>query len=381
MKQKIFYNLIVCISLALFVLAPVSMLKAQEQQKSFTVNKGDMLDLSTRMGNITIDTWSKNEVKVVVKNILSSETDRLRMEQKGSKVEVEFKGRDSDHIEFDVTIPTELNLDLSTGGGNIALNNDLKGTVEASTGGGNISAKNINGKTDLSTAGGNVSVGNINSTADISTAGGDLRIGDVNGTADLSTAGGNVKVGKVGGNADVNTAGGNISVESIDGNADVNTAGGNISIQMVTGSADVNTAGGNISFSGATGKVETNTAGGNLSLKNITGYIDANTAAGNIYAELNPDGTHASDLNTAAGNVKLLVPSNAKATIVATFTVTVWGDQEDEMENIESDFPSSKIERMKDRKQIRVTYVLNGGGSKIQLNTAMGKIEIRNSSK
>ena len=59
----------------------------------------------------------------------------------------------------------------------------------------------------------------------------------------------------------------------------------------------------------------------------------------------------------------------------------MWGDTKEEMKNIESDFPSSNVERMKDKKQIRVTYVLNGGGSKIELNTASGKIEIRNSSK
>jgi len=381
MKLISINNFVIAMLLALFIAAPFSMMQAQEQKKSFTVDKGDLLDLSTRMGNITIDTWDKNEVNVVVKNILSSETDLLRMEQKGSKVEVEFKGRDSDHIQFEITIPSELNLDLSTGGGNIDLKNDLKGTIDASTGGGNISAKNISGKTDLTTAGGNISVGNINSTADISTAGGDLRVGNINGTADLSTAGGNVKVGNVSGNADVSTAGGNISVGNIDGNADISTAGGNIKVNKVSGTADVNTAGGNISLDGATGKVKTNTAGGNISLSNIVGFIDANTAAGNVYVELKPDGTHSSDINTAAGNIKLMIPSDSKATIVATFTVTVWGDSKEEMENIKSDFPSTKIERMKDRRQIRVTYVLNGGGSRIELNTAMGRIEIRNSGK
>ena len=377
MKQIKIFNPIVTLFLALLILTPFSIINGQDQEKSFTVKKGDTFDLSTHMGNIKIDAWGKNEVKVVVKNIKSSELDKLTMEQTSNKVKVEFKGRESNRISFEITIPSELDLDLATGGGNIALENDLKGTIDASTGGGNISAQNISGKTDLSTAGGNIKVGNINSTADISTAGGDLKIGDINGTADLSTAGGNVKVGNVGGNADISTAGGNISVDVIDGNADVSTAGGNIKVDKVSGTADINTAGGNISLSGATGKVDVNTAGGNISLKNIIGYIDANTAAGNIYAELKPDGKNSSDFNTAAGNIKLLVPSDAKATIVATFTVTVWGSNEDEMEHIKSDFPSSKVERMKDRRQIRVTYILNGGGSNIELNTAIGDIEIR----
>jgi len=377
MKRLKVNSLIVIVLFAALIIAPFTFLNGQDKQQSFTVKKGDTFELSTRMGNITINAWDKNEVNVVVKNIKSSETSLLRMEQRGNKVEVEFKGRDSDNIGFEITIPSELNLDLSTGGGNINLENDLKGTIDASTGGGNISAKNISGKTDLSTAGGNIKVGNINSMADISTAGGDLKIGNVNGTADLSTAGGNVKVGNVGGNADISTAGGNISVDVIDGNADVSTAGGNIKVDKVSGTADINTAGGNISLSGATGKVDVNTAGGNISLKNIVGYIDANTAAGNIYAELKPDGKNPSDFNTAAGNIKLVVPSDAKATIVATFTVTVWGNSDEEMEHIKSDFPSSNVERMKDRRQIRVTYVLNGGGSKIELNTAIGDIEIR----
>ena len=350
---------------------------AQDKQKSFTVSKGDKLNLSTRMGNITIDTWNKNEVNVVVKNIIDDERDLLKMEQRGNEVKVVFKGDDSNRIEFEITIPSELNLDLSTGGGNVTLKNDINGTIDISAGGGNISTKNIIGKTDLSTAGGNIKTGNINNDADISTAGGDVSIGNINGTADVSTAGGNVKVGKIGGKADVSTAGGNISIDDVDGDADVSTAGGNINVNKVSGSADINTAGGNISLSSATGKVETNTAAGNISLRNIFGYIDANTAAGNIYAELKPDGKNPSEFNSAVGNIKLFIPADAKATIVATVNVIVWGNSDEELQNIKSDFTPTSVKRMKDRRQIEVTYELNGGGSLIELNVAMGEIEIR----
>jgi hypothetical protein len=383
------------LALTLLLSAIISITIAQDQNKTFTVNKGDLLDVSTRMGNITIDTWDKNEVNVIVKNVLASEIDLLTLVQSGNKVEVKFKGDDSDRIEFRISIPTKLNLDLSTGGGNITLNNDLDGKIDASTAGGNISVKNIignadistaggnikvgdiNSKADISTAGGNIKVGDINDNADISTAGGDIKIGNINGKADVSTAGGNIKIGFIKGGADISSAGGNISVENIGGNADISTGGGNVKVGNVTGSAELNTGGGNISLEAATGKVEVNTGAGNISLQDIKGSIEANTGAGNIKAKLVPDGKSLSELNSGVGNITLYVPESAKVTIIATVTVHVWNDDESELQNIKSEFTPTTVNRYRNKKQIEATFNLNGGGSKIALNVAMGEIEIK----
>lgn len=382
------------IAITLLLSAMISITVAQDQKKSFTVNKGDLLDISTRMGNITIDTWDKNEVKIIVKNVIDSEIDLLTMVQSGNKVEVKFKGDDSNRIEFEISIPSKFNLELSTGGGNITLNNDLDGEIDASTAGGNISVKNIIGKTDISTAGGNITVGNINneadistaggnikvgdinSDADISTAGGDMKIGNINGEADVSTAGGNIKIGFIKGGADVSSAGGNIFVENIGGNADISTGGGNVKVGNVTGSAELNTGGGNISLEAATGEVEVNTGAGNISLENIKGSIEANTGAGNILAKLIPDGKNVSELNTGVGNITLYVPASAKVTIVATAHVLMW-DDESELQNVKSEFTPTTVNRNRSKKQIEVIFELNGGGSKIELNVALGEIEVK----
>ncbi len=349
----------------------------KDVKKSFNVKSNDNLSLSTSMGNIVIDTWAKNEVNVIAKNILESEMELLSMEQSGNKIEVIFEGDDSDDVEFEVMIPAELNLDLSTGGGNINLNNDLKGKIDASTAGGNISTKNINGIADISTAGGNIKMGDINNNADISTAGGDIKVGSINGVADISTAGGNIKVGSVSNSADISTAGGNISIGNIDGNADVSTAGGNISVDKVTGGADISTAGGNIKLEGATGNVDANTGAGNMKLKNIKGSIDANTGAGNIYAELIPEGNNNSELNSGVGNITLKVPENSNVTIIATLAVLVWDDSKDDLDYIKSDFTPTEVKKIGDKKQIQVIYKLNGGGNKIELNVALGNISIQ----
>jgi len=349
----------------------------KDVEKSFTVNSSDNLSLSTSMGNIAIDTWDKDEVYVIAKNILESEMNLLSMNKSGNIIKVIFEGDESDDVEFEIMIPAELNLDLSTGGGNISLKSDLKGKIDASTAGGNISTKNINGEADISTAGGNINLGDVNSNADISTAGGDIKVGSINGLADISTAGGNINVGAVNNSADISTAGGNISIGNIDGNADVSTAGGNINVDKVSGDADISTAGGNIKLDGATGIIEANTGAGNMKLKDIKGSIDANTGAGNIYAELIPEGNKNSELNSGVGNITLKVPETASVTIVATIQVMMWSGDESDLDNINSDFTPTKIDRSKERKQIEVIYELNGGGSKIELNVALGNINIQ----
>jgi len=383
------------IAVTLLLSAIISITAAQDQKKSFTVNKGDLLDVSTRMGSITVDTWGKNEVSVTVKNIIDSEIPLLTMVQTGNKVEVKFKGEDSDRVEFEISIPSQLDLDLSTGGGNITLKNDLDGKIDASTAGGNISMMNIigkadistaggnikvgdiNSKADISTAGGNIKVGDINSDADISTAGGDMKIGNINGNADVSTAGGNIKIGYIKGGADVSSAGGNISVDNIDGNADISTGGGNVKVGTVSGSAELNSGGGNIRLEAATGKVEVNTGAGNIKLENIKGSIEANTGAGNIDAKLIPDDTSVSELNSGVGNITLYVPETAKVTIVATVSVHIWNDDESDLQNIKSEFTPTTVNRYRNKKQIEAIFKLNGGGSNIELNVGMGEIEIK----
>ncbi len=354
-----------------------SIFSQQDVDKSFTVTVDDNLSLKTSMGNITIESWNKDKVKIEVKNILESEMSSLIIKQTGNNVEVRFKGDDSDDIEYYVMIPSRFNLELATGGGNINLKSNLDGKIDASTAGGNISTMNIDGIADISTAGGNIKVGDLNSNADISTAGGDLNIGNINGFADVSTAGGNINVGSVNNSADISTAGGNISVGNINGDADVSTAGGNISVEAVFGSADISTAGGNIKLSSANGKVEANTGAGNINLLNIKGSIDANSGAGNIYAELIPEGTIKSELNVGVGEITLKVPQNAAVTIIATIYPIQGSGDDSDLKNINSDFTVTKIDRSRGNRQIEVTYQLNGGGNIIELNTGLGNINIQ----
>jgi len=350
---------------------------AQDKQKTFTINSGDLLKVSSSFGNITYSQGSNSEVSVIAKNVLQEELDLLKMEKTGTTINIEFRGEDSHKFAFEITGPSLLDIDFSTGGGNIHLNVAMDGNADISTAGGNITTNDIKGKADISTAGGNIKIENVSGDVDASTAGGEINIGNVDGKADLSTAGGNIKVGSINSTADLSTGGGNISVIDVGGIADISTGGGNVKVGEVSGTADISTGGGNIKLESGSGKIETNTGAGNIKLKNITGYVDANTGAGNIYAEITPSGNKKSELNTGVGDIILMIPSNAKVNIKATVHVHDWDDSEKGMQHIESDFEPQSVNKDKSRKKIEAIFELNGGGPQIEINTGMGDIEIR----
>jgi hypothetical protein len=367
----------VLVIFCLFIFSSIDYSFAVDKEGSFNVQKGDLLDVKIEQGNITVNTWDKSEVKIFAKNIDDDESGLFTMEQKSGKVEVRFKGDDSDDFSLELTLPADLLIDLKTGGGNVTINNDLKAKVNIVTGGGNISAKNIGGKATITTGGGNIKLADINGDAQITTAGGDIQLGAINGKADISTAGGNIKVGSVNSTANISTAGGNVNIGTVGGNLDVATAGGNINVDVVSGTADISTAGGNINLAGATGKVEANSGAGNIDLKNIDGSIEANTGAGNITAELSPDGKSQSELNSGVGNITIFIPESSKATIVATASDFKWGDSEKDSDSIRSDFESYNVSQNRKGNTFESVYELNGGGSRIELNVGMGDINIK----
>jgi hypothetical protein len=329
---------------------------ATDKDKSFNVSKGDNLEVSISNGNIIVSTWDKDQVYVKAINVEEEDINNLKLEQQGNRVIVEFKGEDSDDFRVEISLPSKFNLDLSSGGGNVAVNGNINGKVEISTGGGNINVEDVALKFSASTGGGNITVGNVSGETELSTGGGSISVKDVKSKIEVSTGGGNVSIGNIG------------------GSGEVSTAGGNISVGKVSGSAELNTAGGNVSLDGANGKAEVNTAGGNISLKNVSGSIEANTAGGNINADLISASNSKSELNTAGGDINLSIPADSKVNIVATVYVGKHASDPDVEKMIKSDFEPTTVD--KSSKNLIKKFIINGGGALIELNTASGKIKI-----
>jgi len=351
------------------------------RSKSFNVNKGGTLEVTVDGGDIRIDVWDKNEVYVRAEGIDEEDLSRLRMEQSGNTVRVDFRrphGWWSDgHMRFDITIPSEFNAELRTAGGDIDIRGTVNGTVRGSTSGGDVTLRDVKGgKVDLSTSGGDMRTGSIQGDVRLKTSGGNIELGKVGGEANVSTSGGNIRAESVGKTLRASTSGGNIDIGDVGGEADVSTSGGDVSVRKVTGSATLNTSGGNIELASASGRVKAHTSGGDIRLEDITGTIDAATSGGDVTAELKPSGKGDSRLSSSGGEITLSVPGDAKATIYATIRIDRgWRSRRDDYK-VRSDFKAESYENDEDMREIRAKYVLNGGGDEITLKTSNSDIQI-----
>lgn len=343
--------------------------------KTFKVNKGGTLKLSILTGDIKISTWNKNQLDIILEGADESEYNKLKMEQSGNTITIQ-PDYSSDWTSTDVEIhlPVEFNVEVKTSQGDVKLNSDLKGNVNIFTGGGDIAIKNVTGNTTLKSNGGDIKTANINGELELSTNGGDVNTGNVTGKANIRTLGGSIRAGNISRNLSANTLGGNITIGNIGGTADISTLGGNINLQKISGESSIKTSGGNIKLLGATAPVKAKTLGGDISLFNVMGTINASTLSGNINAELNPSGSQSSSLKTLNGNINLMINPNAKVTIEAEVKLSGWGKDENE-KFIESDFPSESYKSSFGK--VEATYKLNGGGTLIKLSTMNEKIKIK----
>lgn len=355
-----------------------------KREKSFTVGKSSSLDVSVSGGDVLVKTWEKNEIYVVVEGLDDEDMEYVKMSQTGDEVRVTYRPKWGNHGggRFVMTVPSQCKVDLRTSGGDIELQGNLIADAKGSTSGGNIVIEKVKGAVSMSTSGGDVKTGDIDGKADLRTSGGNITLASVNGEATVSTSGGDIRIEKVGRKLDARTSGGDIDVGDIGGDANLSTAGGDVRVGKVSGSASLRTAGGDVVLRGASGIVEAKSSGGDIDLKNITGSIEAKTAGGNIDAELNPSGKGESELRTAGGDVKLFIPAGAKATIEAVIRLRDdWGSSSRRNKyDIKSDFKADTYDKRGSRDdydEIRATYILNGGGETIYLETVNGNIDIR----
>ena len=164
---------------------------------------------------------------------------------------------------------------------------------------------------------------------DISTRGGSITIDDIDGEARVDTAGGSIKLGQIGGTVDASTAGGSISLSGSNASARLSTAGGSIKIGDVKGNVSANTAGGSINIERAAGTVEARTAGGSINVRDSVGAVNASTAGGSISAYFSQQPSESSSLRTSGGGVTVYLAENVGVNIDAhSDRGNIWSDFE-----------------------------------------------------
>lgn len=380
----------------LFCVSLNSQAASDDLEQEFDVGDGGTLTILSDAGEIEVETWSQNTVRLRIRNINNFEVD---VEQDGNDVNVRaeyegggFFGRiGRTNIGFLANVPENYNVDLDTGGGAIRVApingnvnadtsggqieiGEVTGNVRADTSGGRIEIADVDGNVVADTSGGSITLGNVTGNASADTSGGRITIGNVGGDMEADTSGGNIDVGEGGGSVTLDTSGGTIRAEWALGPVRADTSGGNIYLAGSATSVYADTSGGNIEIERSNGRVDADTSGGSIRIRNTVGPIRADTAGGRIQAELaafSGDRDASIELSTAGGDVTLRLPSDHSASITAELAVSrrARGDY-----RIYTDFPLSIQED--DDGDITASGQINGGGDRIYIETTNSDINI-----
>jgi len=373
MKNKFLFTVILT-SICLLIFVIKTFAQDEYNTQSFKVNKGGNIKLEISGGDVQVKTGKDNEVKI--SNSEDDDYNNVTIYQDGNNITI----RSDYYTDFVITVPSEFNLNLNTSGGDVQVLNNIKGRVRISTAGGEIELKDVSGELTATTAGGNISCGNVKGDTKLNSSGGDVVAGSVEGECILNTGGGNVIVKNVTKSLSVSTGGGNVDCGNVGSDIKVSTGGGNISVNNISGEMSVTTGGGDIYGNSISKGGSIMTGAGNVNLNNLSGYVKITSGAGDISAEFVSVGNNKSYITTGYGNITLYIPGNAKATITATVKwAEVWSDKKDISEYILSDFKPSKEDYNKKRGEYHAVYDLNGGGTRIDLETSIGNIEIKKS--
>ena len=284
-----------------------------------------------------------------------------------------LRGRFSATIE--IHIPRRYNLEVSTGGGNIEVQ-DIDGRIRLTSAGGNINVGRVGGGDDSGRPDRDAARNKSDRlkpvllvAARIDTQGGHITMGDVSGTLHASTSGGHITTGNISGDAVLRTGGGQIYARNIAGTASLDSGGGNIHIEGAGSSVTADTAGGGIVLRQADAplRVSANHGGITAWLSDIPGPKAAKDADAQKPRQ-------ASQLSSTSGDIVLYIPRKLAATIDA---IVEQGSGHGIATDPSLPFKINCHDSADAARTIHCAGLLNGGGELFHLKTLSGNIVLR----
>ena len=333
--------------------------------------RGGVLHLVTKQGDVEVDTWRRDEVRVVVekRSDVSDEAQALALFEAfqvtttpaSDTVQVRAGAREGDSlasvtVRLVVRVPSQFGVYIETAKGGIVIS-DLGGDVEARTEWGGVTLNSVKGDVMAETGAGGITMNNVDGSMELKTGRGGITFNTVNGDVNAETGAGGITVNSGAGSVEVKADRGDIAINQRKGDVKAETGGGGIKVKDLSGPVVVRTREGKIEISGA------------------LGYIEATSESGSIEAELRiaDDGvdTHCK-LLTGSGDVTIYLPKELAATIDAELRIEGLARRD---WAIYSDFPIDIGEESESR--IVGRGEINGGGDPIVLRTKNGDIRIK----
>lgn len=172
-----------------WILAAVLAVSAPRTDTTLAVPSGAKLSLENFAGQIEVDTWSRNSLRVQAEH---GRRTHIEVSEEGGEVtvSVETDRGGPGSVDFHLTVPTSMSLSLSgvycdiraTGlkGGLEA--ETVQGDIEVKGGTGRVSASSVQGSVIVEDASGQVEVSSVNEGVHVSRVKGDLTAESVNGS-------------------------------------------------------------------------------------------------------------------------------------------------------------------------------------------------------
>ena len=354
---------------------------------SVPAREGQHLHLISDLGNVIIHTHDSGKVDYRVH--LEVDASQINAQQLLKNFALRA-GRMSDGVQMrglagedssgrlwatiEVNVPKNYGLDVSTGGGNIEVD-DINGHVALATAGGNVTTGNIEGSARLETNGGHITVKNVSGELIANTGGGHITTGAIGGNASLRTRGGHIRVSSIGGIAHLVTGGGNVTVQHSGGELAAETSGGQIEVGEATGLVRAKTGGGGIHVVRVSGPSELQTVGGSIYLTQVDSDVKASTAAGGITAWFVTPSRHPGncELHSSDGDIVVYLPRLLPVTIDAQIQ-----NADEHRVIVDPAFPLkvSYDDSLSGLRTIRAEGALNGGGETLRLRAVEGNIRV-----
>jgi hypothetical protein len=351
------------------------------------LSDGGTLVVRAPVGNLRIDTTGRDNVDVIISS------PGVGVKETCSRDRAEYIADASPirgTIDWNITVPRGVNLDLVTLGGSITMG-DSDGTATLRTMSGSVTIGRMKGKTTIVTQGGFIKAGDIGDSAEFRiTSAGALEVGNVAGNADLHTAGGAITTGIINGKVTADAAGGAVYIKGAHGEA-VLRADQDIYIGEAA-KIVANSAGGNITNTKVHGPFKGRTESGDIRLDSAGGWVEASTGQGTIICRIVPDDPNGDlhiDLQTGVGDITIYIPEKYKGSvetiierptvssrrIITDFPITGTGIAPVATANTPGRItlpPPINSFSTQDRRQ----FLINGGGNPVKLHSSLGKIEI-----
>ena len=238
----------------------------------------------------------------------------------------------------DLQVGGPVNLDVSTGSGNITITTGGSGQVHIS---GRIRAnhwsdsdaesrvRQLEQNPPIVQSGSSIRVGhteNSDLTRNISisyeiivpvetevrshTGSGNVRVEGTQGELNAESGSGSLEIRRIGASVRAHTGSGNVVLDDVHGTAKVHTGSGSIRAERITAGFDGETGSGSIELRATgPGAVRAEAGSGSVELHGVSGSLNAQTGSGTIEAEGAPEGPWV--VHTGSGSVRLRLPQQA----------------------------------------------------------------------